>query len=234
MKIKILGTRGEIEDSAPYHSHHTGVLVDDKLLLDVGEKEFLKNDPEYILLSHLHPDHAYFVRGSGEKFKTDAKVYGPENHEKAEINSLKRKNEIGPYKIIAVPTIHSIKVESYAYVIQKRSRKLLYTGDMIWIEKKYHRYLQDLDLVISEGSFIQKKGLVRRKEDSGKIYGHQGVPDLINLFKDFTDNIVFIHFGSWFYKDIKKARKKLKKLGDENDVNVITGYDGQEIDLKAF
>lgn len=40
MKIKILGTRGEIEESAPYHSKQSGVLVDDKILLDIGDKDF--------------------------------------------------------------------------------------------------------------------------------------------------------------------------------------------------
>lgn len=39
MNIKVLGTRGEIEESAPYHSHHSGVLIDDAILLDCGEQK---------------------------------------------------------------------------------------------------------------------------------------------------------------------------------------------------
>lgn len=229
MKIKVLGTRGEIEASAPYHSHHSGVLVDDKLLLDVGEKEFLKYNPKYILITHLHPDHAFFVRNLENKI--DADIYAPEKYEKIDIKNLKRKNKIGPYEITAIPAIHSLKVDSVAYLVQKGAHRFLYTGDMIWIEKKYHHYLKDLNLVITDGSFIRKGGMVRRKDKAGKIYGHRGIPDLINLFKKFTKNIMFIHFGSWFYKDIKKARKKLNKLARGNKVNIITGYDSMEINI---
>lgn len=45
MKITILGTRGEIEESAPYHSKKSGVLVNDILLLDIGDKNFLEYKP---------------------------------------------------------------------------------------------------------------------------------------------------------------------------------------------
>jgi glyoxylase-like metal-dependent hydrolase (beta-lactamase superfamily II) len=62
MNIKILGTRGEIKVSAPYHSRHSGVLIDNTLLLDCGEPEFLDYKPQAILITHLHPDHAFFVR----------------------------------------------------------------------------------------------------------------------------------------------------------------------------
>ena len=64
MKITILGTRGEIEPTAPYHARHSGLLVDDTLMFDLGEQEFLAYKPSYIFITHLHPDHAYFVRDS--------------------------------------------------------------------------------------------------------------------------------------------------------------------------
>ena len=47
MNIKILGTRGEIEESAPYHSKKSGVLINNKLLLDCGGQ----------LGNHLTGDH---------------------------------------------------------------------------------------------------------------------------------------------------------------------------------
>lgn len=79
MHITILGTRGEIKESAPFHSKKSGVLIDDELLLDCGEKEFLQYQPRWILLTHLHPDHAYFVRkGKEEKLKSRAKIFAPE------------------------------------------------------------------------------------------------------------------------------------------------------------
>ena len=61
MKLRILGTRGEIKSSAPRHSKHSGVLIDGKLMLDVGEKEFLDLKPGCVFITHLHPDHAFFI-----------------------------------------------------------------------------------------------------------------------------------------------------------------------------
>lgn len=234
MKIKVLGTRGEIPASAPYHSKHSGVLIDNKILLDLGEKEFLKYNPEYIFITHLHPDHAFFADNEFNK-NIKAKVYAPEQSGKIRVKTFgSREVKAGGYRVRAIPTIHSRKVKSQAYLIQKAGQKILYTGDMIWIKKTYHHYLNDLDLVITEGSFVRKGGMVRRHEPTGEIYGHNGVPDLARLFSQFTDNILFIHFGSWFYKSAKESRKKLKKIGRNNGVNVHVGYDGMELNTNKL
>ena len=219
MKIKILGTRGEIESSTPYHSRHSGVLIDKTILLDLGEKEFLRYQPKYILITHLHPDHAIFVK---EPIKTKIPIYAPERYKKITIDS---------YQITAIPTHHSKKVKSVAYLIKKGKQKMLYTGDIIWIDKKYHHLFKNLDLVITEGSFIRKGGLVKKDKKTNEIYGHTGIPNLINLFKNFTKHILFIHFGTWFYKDIKKAKRKLCILGKKNTIAVRAGYDGMKINL---
>ncbi|MBA3238189.1 MAG: hypothetical protein H0T62_07585 [Parachlamydiaceae bacterium] len=76
MHLKVLGTRGEIEQSAPRHRKHSGLLINDELLLDLGEKSYLKYCPRWILLTHLHPDHAYFVRhGLEEDPVTEAVIF---------------------------------------------------------------------------------------------------------------------------------------------------------------
>jgi len=102
---------------------------------------------------------------------------------------------------------------------------------MVWINKIYHKLLKNLDLVITEASFYRKGGLVRRGGKTGEIYGHTGVPNLINLFKKFTSHIIFLHFGSWFYKDIKKAQKRFARLAKENGIKITVGYEGLEIKI---
>ncbi|MCL4361806.1 MBL fold metallo-hydrolase [Candidatus Dependentiae bacterium] len=230
MKIKVLGTRGEIEESAPYHSKRSGVLIDNKILLDCGDESFLEYNPKYILITHLHPDHAYFARHN-EMPDTKAKIYAPEKYDEVNIHITNKPFKIGSYKITPIPTVHSVKVKSNAYLIEHKGKRLLYTGDMIWIEKKYRTKMKNLDFVITEASFVRKGGMIRRKKDSGKIYGHQGVPNLINIFKEYTNKILFIHFGAWFYKDIEKARKKFEKLAEQNEIEIIVGYDGLEIKI---
>lgn len=228
-----MGTRGEIEASAPYHSRHSGVLIDGKLLLDVGEEEFLKKKPEYIFISHLHPDHAFFVLKSAERI--DAKVYAPEKHKNYKnLVVISKKTKANGYLITPIPTHHSKKVKSTAYLIQKNKAKILYTGDMIWIDKKYHHLLKNLDLVITEASYYRKGGLVRKDKETGELFGHTGIPNLINLFKKFTSAILFVHFGGWFYKNMKESRRKITKLAKQNNIRALIGYDGYETGLKSL
>lgn len=234
MKIKILGTRGEIESTAPYHSKHSGILIDNKIIVDLGEKEFLKYNPKIILITHLHPDHAFFVRNEGIPLFIKTPIYAPEKYKKASIKILKKSTIILGYKITPIPTAHSLKVKSQAYLIEKNKQRLLYTGDMFWIKKQYKNKLKKLSLVITEASFIKRGGMIRRYKGS-KPFGHAGIPNLIKFFKPHTKNILFMHFGSWFYnKGAQKARAQLKKLGKENNINIFVGYDGMSIDLNKF
>lgn len=172
MKIKILGTRGEIEQSAPYYSKKSGILLDDQILLDIGDKDFLNYNPKCILITHLHPDHAYFVRNN-IKLNINVPIYAPETFGNLKINITNKPFKIKDCEIIPIPTIHSIKVKSNAYLIIKNNQRLLYTGDMIWIEKKYHHLFKNLDLVITEASYKRKNGMIRREKKTEKFTGTQ-------------------------------------------------------------
>ena len=143
MHIKILGTRGEIKPTAPYHSRHSGVLVNGKVLLDIGEKEFLKYHPESIFITHLHPDHAFFVtEPAGD---TGIPVYAPEkSKDYPGITVIESMIEMDGLTITPVPTHHSKLVRSCGYLIEGDKHKLLYTGDLIWINKEYHHILEHL------------------------------------------------------------------------------------------
>jgi hypothetical protein len=105
---------------------------------------------------------------------------------------------------------------------------------MIWINKEYHHLLPGLDMVITEGSYIRRGGMVRQDKTTGRLWGHTGIPDLVRLFKAFTVNILLVHFGNWFFKDTRAARHKLAELGRQNGVNLIVGYDGLEVDTGSL
>ncbi len=230
MKIQVLGTRGEIKASAPHHTKKSGVLIDDKILLDVGDESFLAYHPEAILITHLHPDHAFFVR-NGHALEIDSKIFAPEHYQNMAIEVPTHSFKIGDYAVQPIPTIHSIKVKSQGYLITHRNKKIFYTGDMIWIDKKYHRLLQGCDLVITEASHVKKGGLVRRKPETGEIFGHTGMPDLMHFFKPYTHTILFVHFGSWFFDDIEQSRSAIQRLADEQEIQSIIGYDGLIINI---
>jgi glyoxylase-like metal-dependent hydrolase (beta-lactamase superfamily II) len=230
MKIKVLGTRGEIEESAPRHSRHSGMLLDGRLLFDLGEKEFLDSKPERVFITHLHPDHAFFVV---EPAPLGLPVFAPETRaDLPEVKPFPGEMSYRGYAIRAIPTHHSLKVKSTAYLVERGGRRLLYTGDMFWINKEYHPLLERLDLVVTEASFIRQGGMIRRDKATGVAYGHGGVPNLIKLFAEFTRNILLVHFGAWFYEDARSSRRALAALGKEYGVCVRTGYDGYELDFK--
>ncbi len=89
--------------------------------------------------------------------------------------------------------------------------------------------LSRLDLVITEASFLRKGGLIR-KNRQGKIFGHNGVPDLVNLFEKFTRRIVFTHFGTWFLKDISSGIRKIKSM-ERKDLKLEVAVDGSEFEI---
>lgn len=237
MKLLVLGTRGEIPESLSFHSKHSGILVDNEFLIDFGEKSFFKYNPKWILISHFHPDHAYFVRRKNEEVPpVNSTIYAPEKLKWLEnkITVIDKKTKIGPYTVIPIPTHHSKHVKSQAYVIQKGKSSFLYTGDLVWIDKIYHSLIGEVNLVITEASFLKKGGMVKRDSVSGQIYGHNGIPNLLSLLKPFSKHILLVHFGSWFYKDTKAARKTLMALGKDYGVQIKIGYDGQSIDMNHF
>lgn len=224
MRVLFLGTRGNIEPSARCHSLHAGILVDDFLLLDLGEKEYLHYEPQCIFVTHLHPDHAVFVR---EDISLHVPVYTPEPCPGVpQVRVLSSAVTVGEYYVEPIPVVHSVKVTSQALIVEK-GKRVLYTSDVAWIEEKYHQKFRDLDLVITDGSFMRTGGMVRKERRTGKIYGHTGIPDLVHLFEKYTDHIVFTHFGSWFYRDVKKACERICQLG--NAVTVEAAKDNQEL-----
>ncbi|HDR73781.1 MAG TPA: hypothetical protein ENN85_07715 [Methanoculleus sp.] len=232
MHITILGTRGEIEQSAPSHAKHSGVLVDETLLFDLGERDYLDLGAKIAFITHLHPDHAFFVT---DPAAIDIPLYAPEEADgDVQITVIEEPVTLGPYTVTPIPTHHSVKVQSTAYCIEKGEEKVLYTGDMIWINKEYHHLLEGCRLVITDGSLVRKGGRVMRDTETGKIYGHAGIHDLIDLFAPFTEHILFLHFGSWFFKDVEASAERLRALGEAKGVSVIVGRDGMAIETGSL
>ena len=226
MFITILGTRGMIQPSAPHYRNHSGLLVDGKLLFDLGEQNFLRSKPQAIFITHLHPDHAFFVEQPAAL--PSVPIYAPEQKEFMFI-TIAKPVSIGGYYITPLPTEHSAKVKSCAYLIEHDRKRILYTGDMVWMQKKYRNKLGRLDCVVTEGSFIKEGGVIRKDPKTGKLFGHTGIPNLVRLFKPYTNTIILTHFGSWFFKDISQSKRVIAMLGTAEGLQLMPAYDNLTI-----
>jgi hypothetical protein len=125
--------------------------------------------------------------------------------------------------------VHSVHVRSVGYIIQKDGKSVFYSSDMISIDRRHHRKLRGLDLVVTEGSFIRRGGMVRRDAKSGAEFGHAGIPDLVDFFRDFAPRVIITHFGSWFYRNTPAAIRQIEALG--NGVRVTAAHDGMVLHI---
>lgn len=227
MKIKILGTRGKIQPSAPGYTNHTGILIDDKILVDVGELQYMDHNPEAIVFTHFHPDHAFFVEKK-EIFDPKIPLFGPEEQEFIpNLKIISGSFKVGAYNFRPVPVIHALKLKSLGYVIEKDQKRIFITGDVAWIEKADLENIKPLDAVFTEATFLRKGGRINRKKD--RIFGHTGVPDLIRLLGPLTNKMVFSHYGNWFFEDLEESVEQLKKQAD--DPVIIPAHDGMELEI---
>lgn len=223
LSIITLGTKGYIPEHKNRYRKHSGILIDSSILLDVGEKQFLKHNPLSIFITHFHPDHAFFVTEKAGPI--DCNVYGPSSFENPKVHALKRSMKIDGFKISPIPTIHTFKIPSQGYLIEGKGKRIFYSGDIITIEKKHLSKLKELDAVITEASYFRKGGMIRKF--AAGLAGHNGIRELVDLFRPYTNKIIFTHFGTWFLKDIKKAKEMLRKLSDET-LTIEVAFDGKE------
>jgi phosphoribosyl 1,2-cyclic phosphodiesterase len=229
LSIQILGTRGNIKPTSRRHARHSGVLVGGELLLDCGEDSFARLRPRWTLITHFHPDHAFFVENPS---RVPPRVFAPELHPhcRARVVRPGETLRLGRWRVTAVPIIHSDRVRSLAYRVERNGRALVYTGDVASVPRAALRLMKESDLIITEGSFLRRGGLLRKDPRTGRKYGHAGLPDLISWFAPLAPRILIVHLGSWFYRNPREAGIRIRALGRESGVRIRVAWDGMRLD----
>jgi ribonuclease BN (tRNA processing enzyme) len=206
MRVTILGTRGNIKSAAPGYSKHSGILVDGLILLDIGEKDYLRLHPKYVFITHLHSDH---VAIGADDVPNGTVIYAPESSARLPmIRVISEPVHVGGYTLTPIPTVHSQRVKSVGYLVERSGERFLYSSDLVKIKPRFHHLLKGLDLVITEGSFIRSKGLIRKDAKTGLPIGHNGIPNLVGFFSRLTQSVVITHFGTWFFKTSRSRAKR--------------------------
>jgi phosphoribosyl 1,2-cyclic phosphodiesterase len=232
MKLKFLGTRGEVEESSRKHRYHSSLLITYrgfKLLIDHGliSIPLKKIKPDAIIITHVHPDHFKWLK-KDEEYK--GKIYVTRETKKA---SRFKKNfegihidkwfKIGPFKILGYRVIHSLRAPAIGFKIEA-NKTFIYNPDLIVMKKK--SVLRGIDLYIGDGSTVTAN-LVRRKDN--KLFGHTRIQTQINWCKKYEiKNVIFTHFGK---EPIRWGDKKLEKKFKQKEINVGIAYDGMRLEI---
>jgi ribonuclease BN (tRNA processing enzyme) len=199
----------------------------DDVLFDMGERTYLDLRPSAAFITHLHEDHAFFVNDDAVEFEMP--VYAPQDWNGRGLRVIRGPVEINGMTVTPIPTVHSATIRSCAYLIEKDLARVLYTGDLISVQDRYRDRIPEVDLVITDGSFMRRGGLVRRDPITGRPHGHTGIPDLVEFFSPLARKIVFTHFGSWFYQNIPSSTEKVRSIG--LTVPVVVAEDGLELEV---
>ena len=228
MKIKFLGTKGEIEESSKKHKYHSSLLLSYKkfkLLIDYGilhKYKLEKIKADAILITHAHPDHYSWTK---EDIETNIPVYltkktfdyGKFKPKNPHIIKPNKKLKLGPFTILPYKVLHSIRCPAIGFKISFNKKTLIYNPDLVDIVNK-DKILRNVNYYIGDGSCI-KANLVRRI--GNKIFGHTRITTQINWCKKHNiKNIFFTHLG----KETISKEKEFKKKHPE----IILAYDGME------
>lgn len=232
MRLKFLGTKGEIEEEALKHKYNSSLLIEEqgfRLLVDHGllSKKLTKIKPEAILITHAHPDHFVWLK-KDEDYQ--GKIYVTPETEKLvkfkknfEIIKINQWFKLGPFKIFAYPVAHSLIAPALGFKI-KNSRTLIYNPDLIVMEDK--EVLKNVDLYIGDGSSV-RSNLVRRRDD--KFFGHTRMKTQINWCKQYRiNNVIFTHLGK---EALSIGDKELAKILKQEGMNVKIADDGMTYEV---
>src|SRR6266508_231409 len=239
MKLKFLGTRGEIEARTRRHRLHTSLMVSYRgadVMIDCGLDwlgKFERLRPGAIVLTHAHPDHAW-----GLKNGAPCPVHAPQKTwqtlERCEIEDRHLIKERTPTKICGImfeafPVEHSILAPAVGYRVSAGRARIFYAPDLVFIHERAEA-LKNVQIYIGDGATI-KRSFVRRRGKA--LIGHSPVrTQLTWCQKEGVPRAIITHCGSEIVNgDEREIAAKLRVIAKERGVEVRIAYDGMKVKL---
>lgn len=182
MRLTFLGTRGEVKEKSKFHQNHSAVLLEThgkKILLDFGETwqgKFKLFKPDYIWLSHAHPDHAFGLKDERVEIPVFMTKATDERLSKDKFPFLDRRViagnfKLGPAAAEEISVAHSTKAPTSGLLVQTDEGKIGYFPDVLSIPNR-EQVLSGLSIYIGDGSSLTRD-IVRTTK--GQKVGHASV-----------------------------------------------------------
>jgi ribonuclease BN (tRNA processing enzyme) len=242
VKLHFYGTKGYVEESSAAHGGHSAFTVEAegfRLLCDFGENRrglLAKIRPDAIFVSHAHPDHAWGleegttapVHASAVTHELTAKM----PIEKRVVLEPGRGVRAGPFRLTAMPVVHSVRCPGIGVRLEVASRTLVYSGDLVSFEDP-EEALTGVEVYVGDGSTLT--GSLVRRHTTGALLGHTTIRAQLGwLAKREIGRAVFSHFGKEAIAMGEEAlREALAKLVSERlpGADVTAARDGLILDL---
>ena len=239
MKLRFLGTRGEIEARTRRHRMHSSLLVSyrgDHVMIDCGLDwlgKFERLRPSAIVLTHAHPDHAW-----GLKNGAPCPVHAPKKTwlslKKCQVEDRHLINERVPTKIYGItfeafPAEHSLLAPAVGYRVSASRTCIFYGPDLLFIHDRAAA-LKDVQVYIGDGATLARS-FVRKRGD--KLIGHATVRTQLGwCAKEGVSRAIITHCGSEIVTgDERNLAARLRAMGAERGVEIRIAHDGMELVL---
>lgn len=237
MKITFLGTRGYIDPRSEEHYRHTSTMISyygREVMIDCGEDwlgEVFEVDPDAIVITHAHPDHAF-----GLKEGAPCPVYATKDGwESLPDYPIEQQHTLSPRELREIQGItfeafaveHSTRAPAVGYRITAGRVNVFYVPDVVYIHQR-DEALQGCRRYIGDAATLERS-MVRKPEDT--LIGHTPMrTQLTWCKKEEVPKAIFTHCGSHIVGDDgeEEVARKLQKMADERGAEVEIAHDGDE------